>query len=177
MKFPKIWTGEMESPEITVKIGRSPDTPNSARAIAILVSLPHPHHMEEIVSRINLTLIAVIAPILLITSTIPALSAVSARAESLKADFQDFLPTYIEAINNRDADFLATVHPELPTEMTDFFFDLTLDMMSYAETNGLQPSVACKTYGVCKVTWPQPEGHWAAQTFIRHEGRWLWLSE
>lgn len=125
----------------------------------------------------SLSLIAALASLLLITLTAPAIAAKGDQVESLKADFQDFLPTYIEAVKKRDADFLAGVHPDLPKEMTDFFFDLTQDMMRYAETNGLQPSITCKTYGVCKVTWPQPEDHWAAQSFIRHEGKWRWLSE
>jgi len=125
----------------------------------------------------NLSFITVLASLLLITLTAPAIAAEGDLVESLKADFQDFLPTYIKAVKERDADFLAAVHPDLPKEMTDFFFDLTQDMMRYAETNGLQPSITCKAYGVCKVTWPQPEGHWAAQSFIRHEDRWRWLSE
>jgi hypothetical protein len=124
----------------------------------------------------NLSLIAAFASLLLFTFTAPAIAAES-EIKSLKADFQDFLPTYIEAVKERDAAFLYRVHPDLPKEMTDFFFDLTQDMMNYAETNGLQPTITCKEYGVCKVTWPQPEDHWAAQSFIRHEGRWRWLSE
>ena len=125
----------------------------------------------------HLSLITALATLVLISLTAPAISAEGERVESLTAEFQDFLPVYIQAIKQRDADFLATVHPDLPKEMTDFFFDLTLDMMRHAEANGLQPSVTCKEYGVCKVTWPQPDDHWAAQSFIRHEGQWRWLAE
>lgn len=67
--------------------------------------------------------------------------------------------------------------PELPPEMADFFFDLTQGMMRHAEQHDLQPEIACRTYGVCTVTWPQPQDHWAAQAFIRHAGEWRWLAE
>lgn len=57
--------------------------------------------------------------------------------------------------------------------MHDFFFDATMAMMRCADEQGLEPDIECKEYEVCKVTWPQPGGSWAAQSFIRHDGVFL----
>jgi len=107
----------------------------------------------------------------------PAVAGNSAQIESLKRDFHHFLATYLQHVQDRDNDFLAKVHPELPEQMYEFFFDATLNMMRHAQTHDLQPEITCKEYGVCTVTWPQPNDSWAAQTFIRHEGHWRWLAE
>lgn len=107
----------------------------------------------------------------------PAHAAEASEAQQLKADFQDFLSVYIRKMEEKDTDFLARVHPELPGELYDFFFDATQAMMRHAQKNGLPPDIACKDYGVCTATWPQPGDSWAAQSFIRHEGTWRWLSE
>lgn len=99
------------------------------------------------------------------------------RVQALRSDFEPFLATYVRAVKQKDTAFLARIHPELPPEMVDFFFDLTQGMMRHAEQHDLQPEIACRAYGVCTVTWPQPQGHWAAQSFIRHAGEWRWLAE
>ncbi len=92
-----------------------------------------------------------------------------------ESDFRSFFETYVQEVRERDADYLGSVHPELPTEMHEFFFDLTQDMMKHADEQGLEPSIDCEEYDVCKVTWPQPGDSWAAQSFIRHEGSWRFL--
>lgn len=97
------------------------------------------------------------------------------NTSKLKTDFQEFLGTYIEAVKIRDKQFLGTIHPNLPEDMYEFFFDVTQNMMSFAQEEGLAPDIECREYNVCKVTWPQPGDSWAAQTFIRHEGKWRWL--
>lgn len=96
---------------------------------------------------------------------------------ALRSDFEQFLPTYVQAVKQGNVAFLARIHPDLPPEMVDFFFDLTQGMMRHAEQHDLQPEIECRAYGVCTVTWPQPQGHWAAQSFIRHDGKWRWLAE
>jgi len=121
--------------------------------------------------------VALMSCIFLFSFPSPGMAGEQQTIENLEKGFQQFLPIYIEKINQRDNDYLAEIHPDLPKEMYGFFFDLTLDMMKHAEANGLQPTVACKEYGVCKVTWPQPNDSWAAQTFILHKGRWRWLGE
>ena len=59
--------------------------------------------------------------------------------------------------------------------MSGFFIGLTMDMMKYADENNLSPTITCREYEICKVTWPQPGDSWAAQTFVRHDGNWKWL--
>lgn len=126
----------------------------------------------------NLAVFAVILTcLLLVVPAGPASATQTTAKEALKANFLQFLPSYIEHIKKKDGKFLSAVHPELPESMYDFFFTATQNMMRYAEKNHLQPTVTCKDYGVCKVTWPQPNDSWAAQSFIRHEGTWRWLSE
>lgn len=97
--------------------------------------------------------------------------------EDLNSEFRPFLDTYVREIHERDREYLRNVHPELPEEMSDFFLDVTLSMMRYAEENGLEPTIECEEYDVCQVTWPQPGGNWAAQRFIRQEGAWQFLPE
>ena len=123
------------------------------------------------------SLTAALVLLLLWSFASPAMAGNKGQTEGLKKDFQQFLPTYIQHVREKDRSFLATIHPELPEEMYDFFFDATLNMMRYARSHDLQPDVTCKDYGVCTVTWPQPKNSWAAQTFIRHEEHWRWLSE
>jgi len=97
------------------------------------------------------------------------------EGNGLEADFHAFLETYVQEVKQRNADYLVSVHPDLPAEMREFFFDATLGMMKHADEQGLEPAIECKEYNVCKVTWPQPGGSWAAQSFIRHEGAWRFL--
>ena len=101
--------------------------------------------------------------------------AAGEESNDLEAGFQSFLNTYISQVKQRNVDYLRTVHPKLPADMYDFFFDLTLGMMKYAGEKSLSPDIECREYNVCKVIWPQPGESWAAQTFILHEGKWLWL--
>ena len=94
---------------------------------------------------------------------------------TLEADFGKFLETYAQKIDARDTHYLGTVHPKLPEEMQEFFFDITSNMMSYARQNELDPAVECNEFQICKATWPQPGGSWASQRFIRHLEQWRWL--
>ena len=96
-------------------------------------------------------------------------------SSALEKDFRVFLEAYCHKIESRDPEYLKVVHPDLPTDTHTFFFDITSDMMSYAKQEGLEPKIECKEFGVCKVTWPQPGGGWAAQRFIRHRKQWRWL--
>ena len=105
----------------------------------------------------------------------PAGCSNKGQGDDLESDFQRFLDSYIHEIHERNTDYLREVHPDLPPEMQDFFLDATLQMMMHAEEQGLEPSVECREYEVCKVTWPQSGGSWAAQEFIRHEGAWHFL--
>ena len=101
--------------------------------------------------------------------------AFGAEVPELELSFKVFLGTYVKEIKRGNADYLETVHPKLPEEMHEFFLDITLGMMKHADEKGLFPKITCREYNICKATWPQPGGSWAAQTFIRHEGDWLWL--
>ena len=85
----------------------------------------------------------------------------------LEKDFRGFLATYTERIEQRDLEFLGTVHPGLPKPMQGFFLDLTLNMMKHAGEGGLEPEVDCKESNICTVTWPQPGDSWLAQKFIK----------
>ena len=106
-----------------------------------------------------------------------ALTSCSAprEAATIEDDFRVFLKDYVAHIESRDRSFLHTVNPELPEDMNDFFFDVTMNMMKHAKDEGLDPTVNCKEYGVCTVTWPLSDGSWAAQSFIRHDGKWQFL--
>ncbi len=97
------------------------------------------------------------------------------KGNDVEADFQTFFEAYVQGITQRNTEYLLSVHPDLPSEMHEFFFDVTQEMMQYAGEHGLEPSVECREYNVCKVTWPQPGGSWAAQSFIRHQGEWRFL--
>lgn len=96
-------------------------------------------------------------------------------AGDLEADFRRFLENYVQQVEQRNASYLARVHPDLPPKLRDFFFDVTLNMMQHARGRALEPEIECKEYEVCNVIWPQPGGSWAAQSFIRHEGVWRFL--
>jgi hypothetical protein len=100
-----------------------------------------------------------------------------APSNELEQSFQAFLPDYWEAINKGDKAFLKSVHPKLPAEMYDFFFEVTRDMMAHSEKESLSRSMECQDYKVCKIVYPQPNDSWAAQQFIQHEGRWRWLDQ
>jgi hypothetical protein len=93
----------------------------------------------------------------------------------LETGFRQFLGTYIKEIRSGNREFLGTVHPNLPEEMQDFFIGITIDMMKHANENGLDPTITCRDYNICKATWPQPGDSWASQSFILHEGSWRWL--
>lgn len=97
------------------------------------------------------------------------------EGNDLEADFRAFLETYVQEMKQGNTEYLVSVHPDLPAEMHEFFFDATQAMMKYADEQGLEPTIECREYEVCKVTWPQPGGSWAAQSFIRHEGVWRFL--
>jgi len=61
--------------------------------------------------------------------------------------------------------------------MYNFFFDVTLEMMKYSVDEGLEPTIECQEYKVCKVIYRQPNESWAAQQFILHENSWRWLGQ
>ena len=94
---------------------------------------------------------------------------------NLEPGFRQFLGTYINEVNAGNKDFLGTVHPNLPEEMHGFFIEITMDMMKHAKENGLDYTITCREYNICKITWPQPGDSWASQSFILHEGSWRWL--
>jgi hypothetical protein len=98
-----------------------------------------------------------------------------AAVAALETSFRSFLAEYRQEVRQRNVDYLKIVHPKLPPEQYDFFFDITLQMMRHSDENGLEPKIECREYGVCKAVYMQPGGSWAAQTFILHEGDWRWL--
>lgn len=102
-------------------------------------------------------------------------SADDASVDALEASFQAFLEEYWAEIKERDKAYLQTVHPELPEDAYDFFFDATLQMMEHSEKENLERTIECQEFRICKVIYPQPIDSWAAQQFIRHEGSWRWL--
>lgn len=91
--------------------------------------------------------------------------------------FRAFLQEYWAEIKDRDKEYLKSIHPELPEDMYDFFFDATLQMMEYSEDKNLERTIDCVDLDICKVTYPQPNDSWAAQQFIRHDGAWRWLPQ
>ena len=93
----------------------------------------------------------------------------------LESGFRQFLGTYIKEMRAENREFLGTVHPNLPEETQGFFIGITLDMMKHANENGLDPTITCRDYNICKATWPQPGDSWASQSFILHESSWRWL--
>lgn len=95
----------------------------------------------------------------------------------LKRSFQAFLQDYRHEIRRRNAAYLKSVHPKLPEDMHGFFFDVTGDMMKFSEEQGLEPTLECQEFKVCKVIYPQPGGSWAAQRFILHDNGWRWLDQ
>ncbi len=104
--------------------------------------------------------------------------ATQENGQELGQRFWDFLNGYWPEIQNRNRVYLQSVHPKLPEEMYDFFFDMTLDMMRYSEENvGIEPTIECQDFDICKVVYPQPNNSWAAQRFILHEGDWRWLDQ
>ena len=97
--------------------------------------------------------------------------------DELAHSFQEFLREYAAELKLRNIDYLKSVHPNLPEHMSDFFIDVTLDMMKYSEAEDLNPTIECQEYGVCKVTYPQPNNSWAAQQFIFYENSWRILDQ
>jgi hypothetical protein len=106
-----------------------------------------------------------------------AASGGTATMTDMERSFQKFLAEYREQIHRRDTEYLETVHPKLPAEMYDFFINVTLQMMRHSEENSLEPEVECREYGTCKAIYTQPDGSWAAQSFILYEGAWRWLDQ
>ena len=100
------------------------------------------------------------------------------RVDELEKSFRQFLSEYWQEMKQRNSVYLRAVHPKLPGEAHEFFFDVTLDMMRYAEaTEGVEPTIVCQDFSVCKVVYPQPNNSWAAQRFILHDGAWRWLDQ
>ena len=98
--------------------------------------------------------------------------------DDLEENFRQFLSQYRLEVRARNTAYLKAVHPKLPAEMHAFFFDVTLNMMRYADENeGVEPKIECQDFSICKVVYPQPNDSWAAQRFIRHEGDWRWLDQ
>ena len=107
-----------------------------------------------------------------------SLAATQDDGGDLEGKFRQFLSEYWPQIKARNPDYLKAVHPKLPVEAYGFFFDVTLDMMQYAEKNeAVEPKVECQDFNVCKVIYPQPNDSWAAQRFILHQGAWRWLDQ
>ena len=122
------------------------------------------------------TLKTAILTLCIVTSLVATPFASVDDLSELESSFQDFHSTYIREIKSGNTEFLRSVHPKLPEEIYSFFIGITLDMMKHANDEGLGPAVTCREYNICKATWPQPGGSWAAQTFILHEGKWQWLA-
>ena len=96
---------------------------------------------------------------------------------ALTRSFQEFLLQYWSKIRSRNGTYLKSVHPKLPEEMHDFFFDVTLQMMQFSDEQGLDPKLECQEFKVCQVIYPQPNDSWAAQRFILHDDTWRWLDQ
>ena len=93
----------------------------------------------------------------------------------LERSFRIFLDTYQREIRARNADYLKAVHPKLPGEMYQFFFDVTLQMMRHSDETGLEPKIECQEFKVCRAIYTQANGSWASQRFILYEGAWRWI--
>lgn len=105
-------------------------------------------------------------------------AADDAGGNDVEAEFRQFLDEFRPQMKARNAAYLQAVHPKLPAEAYDLFFDVTLNMMQHAEKNeGIEPTVECQDFNVCKVVYPQPNDSWAAQRFILHQGTWHWLDQ
>ena len=131
--------------------------------------------------RVQRLAIAAICAAVISVAPGPSLAQSAANQEILDAldvQFRRFLNEYWQHIKQRNSAYLAKLHPKLPREAHDLFFDVTLDMMIHAEaTEGLEPKIECQEFGVCKVIYPQPNDSWAAQRFILHDGTWRWLDQ
>ena len=115
---------------------------------------------------------------LLILAVLQSSFAATQGDVDVEGSFRQFLGEYWPQMKARNADYLKTVHPKLPAEAYGFFFDATLGMMQYAETNeAVEPKIECQDFNVCKVIYPQPNDSWAAQRFILHQGAWRWLDQ
>ena len=101
----------------------------------------------------------------------------SETTKELERSFRAFLDDYWQEIRRRNRTYIESVHPKLPSEMHDFFFDLTLQMMNFSEEGVLERTIECQDFKVCKVVYPQPNDGWAAQRFILYEGDWRWLDQ
>ena len=111
------------------------------------------------------------------SSPLSQTTAGTEATNELERSYQAFLQEYRHEIKRRNATYLKTVHPNLPDEMYDFFFDVTLQMMQFSEEQSLEPTIECQEFKVCKVVYPQPNDSWAAQRFILYENRWRWLEQ
>ena len=104
--------------------------------------------------------------------------ATTQNSGDVEGSFRQFLKEYWPQMKARNSNYLKTVHPKLPAEAYGFFFDVTLNMMLYAETNeAVEPKIECQDFNVCKVIYPQPNDSWAAQRFILHHGAWRWFDQ
>lgn len=119
-----------------------------------------------------------ISPTLLWPSATVAQAVPERRATGdLERSFQAFLQDYWQEIRRRNGAFLESVHPKLPNDMYEFFFDVTLQMMRFSDEQSLEPTIECQEFNVCKAIYPQPNDSWAAQRFILYESSWRWLDQ
>ena len=126
--------------------------------------------------KINLPIAMLQVPTLLFALFQPApVHCTGDEISELQSSFQTFMGIYIREIKRGNTDYVKTVHPNLPGEMRRLFVGTTIDIMRYAEENGLSPEIACRENEICKIIWPQPRDSWAPQTFVRHNGNWQWL--
>ena len=95
----------------------------------------------------------------------------------IEHSFKAFLEDYWRQIRSHNTAYLKSVHPKLPENMYDFFFDVTLQIMQFSEENSLKRVFECQDFNVCKVVYSQPNDSWAAQRFILHENSWHWLDQ
>ncbi len=118
-----------------------------------------------------------ICTLMLSSSALPQTTPDTIVAEDLERSFQAFLQEYRPEMRRRNAAYLKTVHPKLPEEMHGFFFDITLQMMKFSDDQGVELTIECQEFRICKVIYPQPEGGWAAQRFILSGDGWRWLEQ
>ena len=123
-------------------------------------------------------LIFIVVPGFVVPPTVRAQTITEPQTTNeLKRSFQAFLDDYWQEIQHRNGTFLASVHSKLPKDMHYLFFDATLQMMNFSEETGLERTIDCQEFNVCKVVYPQPNDSWAAQRFISYKGEWRWLDQ
>jgi len=128
--------------------------------------------------RCALALLLLLAWVLVPSSSVLSQEAAGTAAMGeLERSFEAFLQEYSHEIRRRNGVYLKSVHPKLPDEMYDFFFDVTQQMMRFSEEQGLDPTIECQEFKICKAIFPQPNDSWAAQRFIFYENGWRWLDQ